>query len=55
MARNVFKTVKNVKGNCFQGKRKMLKNPEQLKYFQYSVFSVYSLGGDPCNLGKCSV
>ena len=28
------------RANCvFQGKRKLLKNPEQLKYFQYSVYS----------------
>jgi len=32
----------------FQGKRKLLKDPEPRKNFQYSV---YSLGGDPCNLG----
>jgi len=36
---------------CFSGqKRKLLKNLERWKNFQYSVFSVYSLGGDPCNL-----
>jgi len=32
----------------FQGKRKLQKNREQWKNFQYSV---HSLGGDPCNLG----
>jgi len=32
----------------FQGKRKLLKNRERLKNVQYSV---YSLGGDLCNLG----
>jgi len=32
----------------FQGKRKLLKNRERLKFFQYSV---YPLGGDLCNLG----
>jgi len=36
----------------FQGKRKLLKNRERLKNFQYSV---YSLGGDLCNLGLCSL
>jgi len=41
--------------SVFQGKRKFLKNPEQWKYFQYSVFSVYSPGGDPCNLDYRSV
>jgi len=52
MVKNIFNTVKSFRGkSIFLGKRKFLKNPEQLKYFQYSVFSVYSLGGDPCNLG----
>ena len=32
----------------FKGKRKLLKNRELWKNFQYSV---YSLGGDPCHLG----
>jgi len=32
----------------FKGKRKLLKNRELWKIFQYSV---YSLGGDPCHLG----
>ena len=40
---------------CFQDKRKLLKNPEPGKKFQYNVFSVYSFGADPCNLGYCSV
>jgi len=40
MVRNIFSTVKMFRANCvFQGKRKLLKNPEQLKYFQYSVYS----------------
>jgi len=30
----------------------LLKNPEHGKYFQYSVFSVYTLEGGPCNLGS---
>ena len=33
--------------SVFQGKRKLLKNPEPWKNFQYSVFSVYSLRGNP--------
>ena len=36
----------------FKGKRKLLKNPEQWKNFQYSVFSAYSLRGDPCYLAN---
>ena len=36
----------------FQGKRKLLKNRERWKNFQYSV---YSLGGHPCNLGECNL
>jgi len=73
--------VKHLRANfVFQGKRKLLKNPEckkyvqysekfkgklcfsgqaescskilnVKKYIQYSVFSVYSLGSDPFNLG----
>jgi len=39
----------NFQGNSvFKGKRKLLKNRELWKNFQYSV---YSLGGDPCHLG----
>jgi len=30
--------------SVFEGKRKLLKNPEQWKYFQYTAFSVYLLG-----------
>jgi len=33
--------------SVFQGKRKLLKNPERWIYFPYSVYSAYSLGGDP--------
>jgi len=45
MVRNIFITVKILRENpVFQGKRKLLKNPEQWKYFQYSIFSMYSLG-----------
>jgi len=33
-----------LENSVFQGKRKLLKNPEQWKYFQYSILSVYSLG-----------
>ena len=45
MVKNIFNTVKHFRANSvFQGKRKLLKNPERWKYFQYSVFSVYSLG-----------
>jgi len=29
--------------SVFEGKRKLFKNPEQWKYFRYSIFSVYSL------------
>jgi len=40
----------NFQGNSvfFQGKGKLLKNRELWKNYQNSV---YSLGGDPCNLG----
>jgi len=51
MVRNIFNTVKILRGNCFSGKHKLFKNPEQWKYFQYSGFSVYWLWGNPCNLG----
>ena len=45
MVRNIFSTVKILRENSvFEGKRKLLKNAEQWKYFQYSMFSVYSLG-----------
>jgi len=45
MVRKIFNTVKILRENSvFEGKRKLLKNPEQWKYFQYSIFSVYSLG-----------
>jgi len=48
-----FNTVKIFKANSvFQSKRKLLKNPAPWKNFQYSV---YSLGGYPCNLGKCNL
>ena len=30
--------------SVFESKRKLLKNPEQWKYFQYSILSVYSFG-----------
>jgi len=50
MIKNVFNTVKSFRANyVFQIKRKLLKNPERWKNFQYSVFSVYSLGDDLCN------
>jgi len=56
MVRNILNTVKILRENSvFQGKRKFLKNPEQWKYFQYSVFSVCLPGDDPCNLYYCSV
>ena len=46
--KSIFSTVKLYRANSvFQGKRKLLKNPERWKNFQYSV---YSLRGDPCNL-----
>jgi len=45
MVRNIFNTVKILRENSvFEGKHKLLKNAEQWKYFQYSIFSVYSLG-----------
>jgi len=44
MVRNIFNTVKILRENVFEGKRKLLKNPEPWKYFPYSIFSVYSLG-----------
>ena len=58
MVRNIFNTVKILRENSVcEGKRKLLKNPEQWKYFQYSIFSVYSLvvirviwAGVVCNL-----
>jgi len=41
MVRNIFNTVKILKENyVFQGKLKLLKNPEQWKYFQYSIYSL---------------
>ena len=44
MARNIFNIEKILRENSvFEGKRKLLKNPEQWKYSQYSIFSVYSL------------
>jgi len=47
MVGNLFNTVKILRENPdFQGKRKLLKNPEQWKYFQYSIFT----WGDLCNL-----
>ena len=64
----IFQYSENFQGNSgFQGKCKLLKNPECKRYIQYggkfqgnSVFSGqaqvaqkswYSLGGNPCNLG----
>ena len=49
-AKSIFTTVKISRESLFffQGKRKLLKKRELWKKFQYSV---YSLGGDPCNLG----
>jgi len=45
MVRNIFNTVKILRENSvFQGKRKLLKNPEQWNYFQCGILSVYSLG-----------
>ena len=45
MVRNIFNKVKILReSSVFEGKRKLLKFPEQWKYFQYSIFSVYSLG-----------
>jgi len=56
MVRNKFNTEWKFSGKTvFQGKCKLFKNPEQWKYFQYSVFSLYTLGGGPCNLGWYSV
>jgi len=50
MVKNIFNAAKNFRASSvFHGKSKLLKNPERWKNFQYSV---YSLGGDPCNLGK---
>jgi len=47
--RSIFNATKIFKTTLFlQGKRKLLKNRERWKNFQYSV---YSHGGDPCNLG----
>jgi len=47
--KSIFHTVKILRATLFfQGKRKLLKNRELWKKFQYSE---YSLGGDPCNLG----
>jgi len=45
MVRNIFNTVKILLENSvLESKRKLLNNPEQWKYFQYSILSVYSLG-----------
>ena len=45
MVRNIFSTVNILRENSvFESKRKLLKNPEQWKHFQYSIFSLYSLG-----------
>jgi len=48
--KSTFTTVKIFRATLcfFQGKRKLLKNRELWKNFQYGV---YSLGGDPCNVG----
>ena len=47
--KSIFNTVKIFRATLiFQGKRKLLKNRERWKNFKYSV---YSLGGDPFNLG----
>ena len=47
--KSIFNTVKNFRANSvFQGKRKLLKNPERWKILQYTVCSTE---GDPCNLG----
>jgi len=51
MLKNIFNTVKNCRASSFQGKRKLLKNPEGWKNFLYRILSANSLGGDPCNLG----
>jgi len=45
MVRHIFNIVKILRENSiFEGKHKLLKNPEHWKYSQYSIFSVYSLG-----------
>jgi len=49
MVKDIFNAVKIFRETLFfQGKRKWLKNRELWKNFQYRV---YSLGGDPYNLG----
>ena len=56
MVENIFNTVKHFRANSvFQGKRSLLKDPERWKFFQYSVFSVYSLGDDQCNSDRTFV
>ena len=45
MVRNILNTVKNFRASASCSKILNCK-----KYIQCSVFSVYSLGGDPCNL-----
>jgi len=47
------KFLNNGKKNGETVKNFRKRNPERWKAFQYSVFnlSVYSFGGDPCNLG----
>jgi len=48
----IVNAMKNFRENSvFQGKCKLFKNAERWKNFQCSVFSVYSLGGCPCELG----
>jgi len=50
MIKNIY-SVQWIQGtSVFQGKRKLLKNPERWKKFQFSIFSVYSLGYDLCYL-----
>jgi len=48
--KRIFTTVKIFRATLcfFQGKRKLLKNCELWKNFQCGV---YSLGGNPCNVG----
>jgi len=51
MVRNIFNTAKILRKNSVvQGKRKLLKNPEQWKIFSLQCIQCIFTWGDPCNL-----
>jgi len=51
MIKNIFNAVKNFRATLFFGTSESCSKILNGEKFQCSVFSVYSLGGDPCNLG----